>query len=98
MHPCELSSSLVEQHSPGYLEGDAEVALVSFARANKLSPREREIVKLTLRGYPTSGIARKLELTVGTVKNYKHRLYDKLDITSEREVFSRFIAHLFGKE
>lgn len=89
---------LVEQHSPGYLEGDAETALAAFARAHRLSPREREIVKLTLRGYPSSGIARKLDLTIGTVKNYKHRLYDKLDITSEREVFSRFIAHLFGQE
>jgi DNA-binding CsgD family transcriptional regulator len=88
----------LERRSPGFVQSDIESSLASFALVNHLSPRERELVRLTVRGYPTSGIARKLNLTVGTVKSYKHRLYEKLDITTEREVFWQFIAHLFGDE
>ena len=31
-------------------------------------------------------------LSRGTIKNYRQRLYDKLDITTEREIFLAFIA------
>ncbi|WP_414901789.1 helix-turn-helix transcriptional regulator [Sphingomonas flavalba] len=89
---------LLESRSPGYVQGDIEGSLASFAETNNLTPREHELIRLTIRGYPTSGIAQKLNLTVGTVKSYKHRLYEKLDITTEREVLWQFIAHLFGDE
>jgi DNA-binding CsgD family transcriptional regulator len=88
---------LLENRSPGYLTADVVTSLSSFATANRLSPRELELVKLMMRGYSTHSIARSLSLTDGTVKNYKHRLYEKLDITSEREIFRCFIAHLFGQ-
>ncbi|MGI9416089.1 MAG: LuxR C-terminal-related transcriptional regulator [Hyphomicrobiales bacterium] len=61
-----------------------------------LSPREREIVQLVLKGYPTSLIAEKLGLTRGTVKNHRRRIYDKLDITSERELFLIYIEVTLG--
>ena len=51
----------------------------------ELSARERDIVRLVLAGHPTAGIAAKLGITAGTVKNHRRRIYDKLDITSERE-------------
>jgi len=89
---------LCEKHSPGYVNGGIENALTNYARANNLSPRECEVVKLIMRGYPTIGISEKLNLTVGTVKSYKHRLYEKLDITSEREIFTQFIHYVFLKE
>jgi len=53
---------------------------------------EQEIVELILQGYPTKSIADKLRLSRGTIKNYRQRLYDKLDITTEREIFLAFIA------
>jgi len=62
---------------------------VPEALAAQLTPREIEIVQLILRGYPTSGIADKLGVSRGTIKNHRLRLYEKLDITSEREVFLR---------
>jgi DNA-binding CsgD family transcriptional regulator len=34
---------------------------------------------------------------VNTVKNHKKRLYAKLDITTERELFLNFVSHLFGQ-
>jgi DNA-binding CsgD family transcriptional regulator len=63
----------------------------------ELTRRERDIVALILQGYPSSEIARKLKIGRGTVKNHRRRLYYKLDITSEREVFLLFMRAL-GRE
>jgi DNA-binding CsgD family transcriptional regulator len=57
----------------------------------ELSTREREIVSLILAGHPTAGIARKLGLAAGTVKNHRRNIYTKLDITTERELFLQYI-------
>lgn len=60
-----------------------------------LTPREREIVGLVLKGHPPSGIASRLGITPGTVKNHRRNIYLKLDITSERELF---LLHLQGSQ
>jgi DNA-binding CsgD family transcriptional regulator len=52
----------------------------------QLTQREAEIVRLMLSGYPNALIAQKLCLSIGTVKNYRSRLYYKLDVTTEREL------------
>jgi DNA-binding CsgD family transcriptional regulator len=66
--------------------GGAPVRL-SDALAHQLTPRERDIVELTLAGYPTISIAKRLGLAVGSVKNHRTRIFRKLDITTERELF-----------
>ena len=66
--------------------GRAPVRL-SFTLAQQLTPRERDIVQLTLGGYPTISIAKRLGLAVGSVKNHRTRIFRKLDITTERELF-----------
>ena len=58
---------------------------------SNLSPREREIVRLILSGHLRAGIARKLGLSAGTVKNHRRNIYGKLDITSERELFLQYL-------
>ena len=58
-----------------------------------LSPRERELVSLVLAGHPTATIAQRLGITTGTVKNHRRRIHDKLDITTERELFLQFFQH-----
>lgn len=55
--------------------------------SDPLTPRERDVVNLTLAGYPTISIAKRLGLAVGTVKNHRTRIFRKLDITTERELF-----------
>ena len=55
--------------------------------------RERELVQLILAGHPTATIAERLGITVGTVKNHRRRIYEKLDITTERELFLQFFQH-----
>jgi DNA-binding CsgD family transcriptional regulator len=57
----------------------------------ELSARERELVNLILAGHPTVSIARKLGIAAGTVKNHRLHIYDKLDITTERELFLQYI-------
>ena len=63
------------------------------ALQEKLTPREIDIVRLMLKGHPVIDIAAKLGIGRGTVENYRHRIYDKLDITTERELFLE-INHL----
>lgn len=56
-----------------------------------LSKREQEVAQLILMGHPTAGIARKLQLAPGTVKNHRRNIYGKLDITTERELILQYI-------
>lgn len=59
-----------------------------------LSGRERELVGLILAGHPTATIAARLAITQGTVKNHRRNIYQKLDITTERELFLQYIESL----
>ncbi len=76
---------------------DFSVAVDSFT-ASGFTPREREIVRLLLVGFSNTFIAKRLDIGVGTVRNHRKRLYAKLDVTSEREIFSLFIGHLAKKD
>lgn len=62
--------------------------------AEHLSAREMDVCRLMLRGHPTLSIAGILELSAGTVKIHKKRMYRKLDITSERELFVEVLSWL----
>ena len=59
-----------------------------------LTQREREITQLLLRGHSTKSVARELEIAPGTVMVHKRNLFSKLGITSQYELFSRFIDNL----
>ena len=59
-----------------------------------LTQREREITQLLLRGHSTKSIARELDIAPGTVMVHKRNLFSKLGITSQYELFSRFIDAL----
>lgn len=52
-----------------------------------LSDRENEIVSFILMGYVNSEIAKHMYLSEETVKTYRKRIYQKLDIHSRRELF-----------
>jgi RNA polymerase sigma factor (sigma-70 family) len=76
---------------------DFDAAVASFLSGG-LTPRERDIVRLVLGGFPTAAIADRLGISPGTVRNHRKRLYAKLDITSERELFSLFLGYLADAE
>lgn len=79
---------MLETVSPGFLDLTSEELIDRFAAQNSLTPTERKIVSYTLQGYTPGKIADFLDVRVGTIRNHKHRLYYKLDITTERELFS----------
>lgn len=60
----------------------------------QLTQREREITQLLLRGHSSKSIARELGIAPGTVMVHKRNLFAKLGITSQYELFSRFIDAL----
>ncbi|MGF1476542.1 MAG: LuxR C-terminal-related transcriptional regulator [Geminicoccaceae bacterium] len=82
----------VERQAAGMLQLTLDDSLATFRERWRLTDRETDIVRLILLGSPNSHIARALTISAGTVKNHRHRLYYKLDITSERELFSMFLA------
>ena len=53
---------------------------------NSLSPREKQIIKLIAGGLPNKLIARKLNITEGTVKVHVKHLFKKLHLRSRVEV------------
>lgn len=71
-------------------------AVASFF-PDALTPREREIVSLVLSGSSNAAIARRLGLTEGAVRNHRLRLYGKLGIGAERELFKLFVDHLVAR-
>jgi DNA-binding CsgD family transcriptional regulator len=85
---------VIEPRGSSPIESDYGGSMTRFIAAHSLTPREGHIVELILAGYPTEAIARKLRISRGTVKNHRGRLYYKLDITTERELFCLFLPHL----
>lgn len=59
-----------------------------------LTKREREITQLLLRGHSVKSVARELDIAPGTVMVHKRNLFGKLGISSQYELFSRFIEDL----
>ena len=80
-----LASSL---HLPG---PDESPSLLHSFGQKVLSERERQVAWLILRGHTGPEIATELDITTGTVKNHRKRLYAKLNIGSQAELFRQFM-------
>lgn len=85
---------VIEENRSSSIQLSFAESVENFARDHELTRRESEIVALVFGGYPNQLIARKLNLSVGSVRNRRHALYEKLDITTERELFNLFITHI----
>lgn len=85
---------LLEQGAPAPPPLSIEDATKEFFMG-ELTVREREVLNLILGGNPGPTIANKLAISADTVKKHRRRLYDKLDITTERELFIRFLDYVF---
>ncbi|MBN7798558.1 helix-turn-helix transcriptional regulator [Parahaliea mediterranea] len=59
--------------------------------ASMLSPREKDVLEMMLRGYGTDVSAQKLEIAVETVRRHRKSIYRKLDVSSQTDLFSLFI-------
>ena len=56
-----------------------------------LSPREREVARLVLRGFGTPAVAEQLGISATTVKTHRKNLYAKLGIATQSELFARLL-------
>jgi DNA-binding CsgD family transcriptional regulator len=75
------------------LERYIDYTFRNFGRA-LLSPREREVVGLILRGHSSDSISKILGIAAGTVKVHRKNIYAKLGIISQSELFSIFLGAL----
>jgi len=62
--------------------------------ASVLTEREREVVQLLLRGNSAKAIARALNISPETARNHLKRVYPKLGVTSQAELFALFFKAL----
>lgn len=56
-----------------------------------LSEREREVARLILLGHSSASIALNLDVALPTVKSHRRNAYAKLGISSQAELFARFM-------
>ncbi|MCP4618154.1 MAG: response regulator transcription factor [Bradyrhizobium sp.] len=61
-------------------------AQVDAADAIELSPREREVLKLTALGYATKEIAQSMAIGAKSVETYRSRALDKLGLKTRAEI------------
>lgn len=57
----------------------------------KLTKREKDVLKLLVKGYRNAEIAAALTLTEQTIKNYLRRIYNKLNVNSRVEAVRKAI-------
>ena len=79
--------------SPGDLPSPAIPAAPGDQNRSPLSPREREIVKLTAQGFKNSDMAAKLSLSEQTVKNHLHNIFEKLGVSDRLELALLAVEH-----
>ncbi|MFP6560324.1 LuxR C-terminal-related transcriptional regulator [Paraburkholderia sp. B3] len=70
-----------------------EQALARFG-AGLLTEREMAIARMVLRGNSSKAIAEQLAISPETVKVHRRHLYTKLGVSTQPELFSRFIEAL----
>lgn len=56
-----------------------------------LSDREREVIRMVLRGHSSNSIGLNLDISVTTVKTHRKRAYAKLGIATQSELLSLFL-------
>ncbi len=74
---------------PG-IDHQIDLAFRTFG-ASLLSPREKDVLELMLRGYGTDTSAARLDIAVETVRRHRKSIYRKLDVSSQTDLFSLFL-------
>lgn len=68
----------------------------TMPKLDRLTARERQIVDYILKGHSADATAEALAISSGTVRIHRRNIYAKLGISSQRELFARFLAELSG--
>ena len=92
------SHSQLSDFSHRYLLGPDITEVIDMAfrafGSSMLSPREKGVLELMLRGYSSNASAEKLGIALETLRRHRKSIYRKLDVSSQSDLFSLFIASL----
>jgi len=91
-HSEHDSFAITHLIQPG-IDHQIELAFRTFGESI-LSPREKGVLELMLRGYGTDVSAQRLGIAVETVRRHRKSIYRKLDVSSQTDLFSLFINAL----
>ncbi len=103
IEPEKLLESVREVAAGGSpISGSVARKIVDFFRVKPslpdgkglLAPREREVLKLLAEGCPYKEIAHTMNLSLGTVRTYIGRIYEKLHVHNRTEAVVKF----FGRQ
>jgi DNA-binding CsgD family transcriptional regulator len=95
-------ASLCRQHfaesSYENLSGSVDDQRLQFALErfgeDALTPREHEVAVCILKGHSSKSLAREIDISPETVKIHRRNIYRKLGISSQSELFLRFLNTL----
>ncbi len=68
-----------------------QICTVENDTQNALSPREKEIVRLVMKGLSTRGISQLLEISPWTVATHMRRIFLKLGVKSRAEMVAQVL-------
>ncbi len=85
----QWSGTLLNSTAPRDMHAHLQRVMEKFG-SSTLTPREREVVRLILRGYPSKSVARELEISTQTEQVHRKNIYQKLGISSHSELFTLF--------
>jgi DNA-binding CsgD family transcriptional regulator len=77
------------QSTPQDMHAHMDKVMAMFG-SSTLTPRERDVVRLILRGYPSKSVARELNISTQTEQVHRKNIYQKLGISSHSELFTLF--------
>ncbi|MFJ2282366.1 response regulator transcription factor [Pseudomonas sp. NPDC087803] len=90
--PHEINDTVAVATAPAQIDWRVQLeASVQQLKGAHLTARELDVGRLMLSGCSSKEIARKLEISVETVKVHKKHMYSKLGIKSQSELFSIFL-------
>lgn len=73
-------------HTPA--EEESTTLPIEFTNRFSLSNREQELLQLIIEGYTAKEIGEKMYISTQTAKNYRYRLYQKLDVRNKIDLIN----------
>jgi len=83
--PAERLAEAVRRVHAGLRAIDPELAAAAWDELDPLTERERQVLRLAGEGMPTAGVAARLHLSEGTVRNYLSEAIGKLGAANRVE-------------
>ena len=85
--PAEKLAEALRTVQRGGRAIDPQLAIEAWSEADPLSDRERQVLRLAGEGVAAGEIARRLNLTHGTVRNYLSEIIGKLGVSNRIEAY-----------